>query len=205
MDEMGMTIEVSQWIVKTACEAAKNWNALSGITRRLTLNISAKYYANSLFVNSICNIIEETKLPPKCLELEITESLIMHDSEYSLKTIKQLQEHGVDITIDNFGTGFSSLSYLHQFAVNSIKTDRKFTKALTQDAETTNFLRAMINLAKNLKIKVQAEGVETKEQYNLLFEMGCDEAQGYYIGHPMPYEDLINLIKNTDKQLQELN
>lgn len=203
-EEMGLTIELGEWIVKTALHDAKKWNSVSGIKRRLTLNISSKYYLNSQFLTNFVSLLEEANLPPKSLELEITENLIMRDPEYSLKTIYALQNNGIDITIDNFGTGYSSLSYLHQFKVNSIKTDRKFTQTLISNQDTAAFLRGIANLAKSLGLKVQAEGVETKEQYECLFEMGYDEVQGYYIGKPIQLYEVLSIVKDSDKAFQEL-
>jgi diguanylate cyclase (GGDEF)-like protein/PAS domain S-box-containing protein len=202
-EEMGLIVDLGNWIVKNACEQTMRWNRHASRPVKITINISAKHYAHVSFVENIITILQNTGLSGKFFDLEISEDIIMHDPDYSLKVIRELKQHGIEVTIDNFGTGYSSLNYLHQFSVNRIKTDRKFTQFLATDVEQTILLKAMIGLANNLHIRIQAEGVETKEQYDLLAKMGCDEIQGYYISYPILSEKVPQFLQAAEARMQD--
>jgi EAL domain-containing protein (putative c-di-GMP-specific phosphodiesterase class I) len=144
----------------------------------------------------VARALEETGLDPRCLELEITESLLVQDIETSSRTLDELKRvaGGVRISIDDFGTGYSSLSYLKSFPIDLLKIDRSFVRNLATDPDDAAITAAIIGLAHNLRLKVIAEGVETEEQLAFLKNKGCDEAQGYYFGRPLPAEDITRLL-----------
>jgi EAL domain-containing protein (putative c-di-GMP-specific phosphodiesterase class I) len=141
-------------------------------------------------------ILRESKLAPEYLELEITESAAMQNVNRNILMLRDLKEMGVKISIDDFGTGYSSLSYLKRFPIDGLKVDRSFINGIHEDADDAAIVTAIIVLARTLKLKVTAEGVETEEQYAYLQQQGCDEIQGYLFGKPMPvdtFEDWLNL------------
>jgi EAL domain-containing protein (putative c-di-GMP-specific phosphodiesterase class I) len=134
-------------------------------------------------------ILTETGLDPAALELEITESAIMQESEKAIAMLQAMREMGIRITMDDFGTGYSSLSYLKRFPISSLKIDRSFVAEVLSNADDAEISRAIIAMAHGMKLKVVAEGVETAEQLEFLRREGCDEAQGYYLARPMPAEE----------------
>jgi diguanylate cyclase (GGDEF)-like protein len=184
-EEMGIINQISSWVIQKASAQTKAWQQSVLSSLKISINTSAKHYMQSHFIESILETLNDTQLAPKYLELEITENLIMQHPDYSLKILTALKNHGIQIIIDNFGTGYSSLHYLHQFAVDYIKIDRRFIRHITTDERQIRLLTTMIELAKNLNVKILVEGVETKEQYDLLIQLGCDEIQGYYISPPV--------------------
>jgi diguanylate cyclase (GGDEF)-like protein/PAS domain S-box-containing protein len=196
-DEMGLISKLSEWIIETALEKAKIWQqyGLSQPTK-IAINISARHYMENNFVDNILQILNNTHLPPEYLQLEINENLIMRDPNYSLKIIQKLKSNGIQIIIDNFGTGYSSLNYLQQFSVDYIKIDRHFTQNIHLHDQQILLLIAIIDLAKNLNIKTLAEGVESKEQIELLTRIGCDEIQGFYISQPILADEVPLFLEN---------
>lgn len=196
-DEMGISSELSEWIIGTALQKAKIWQQYgSQQPAKIAINISARHFIDELFVDNIVHTLKNTHFSPDQLQLEINENLIMRDPDYSLKIIHKLKSHGIQIIIDNFGTGYSSLNYLHQFSVDYIKIDRHFTQVMDLDDHQVLFLIAIIDLAKNLNIKTLAEGVETKEQIELLNRIGCDEIQGFYISQPILADQIPGFLEN---------
>ena len=146
-------------------------------------------------MENIFQALSDAKLFPYFLELEITESLIMQDPDYSTKVIKTLKNQGVLIIIDNFGTGYSSLNYLSQFGVDYVKLARDYIRDITHNFQHRELVTAMIALAKTLNIKIIAEGIELEEQYDLLLKLGCDEFQGYYISEPLKSDRVLDFFK----------
>jgi diguanylate cyclase (GGDEF)-like protein len=199
-DEMGVISQLSQWIMETAMEQAKRWQQY-GVAQptRIAINVSPKHYIEENFLNNILEVLQKIQFPSDYLQLEINENLIMRDPEYSLKIIRELKQNGIQIIIDNFGTGYSSLNYLHQFGVDYIKIDRRFTKNTDSNDQQILFIEAMTDLAKNLNIKILAEGIETQEQMELLTRIGCDEIQGYYISPPIPADQIPRFLEERAK------
>jgi EAL domain-containing protein (putative c-di-GMP-specific phosphodiesterase class I) len=145
------------------------------------------------------SILTETGLDPAALELEITESAIMQESEKAIAMLQAMREMGIRITMDDFGTGYSSLSYLKRFPISSLKIDRSFIAEVLSDADDAEISRAIIAMAHGMKLKVVAEGVETAEQLEFLRREGCDEAQGYYFARPMPAEEFSRWFQTRGK------
>jgi EAL domain-containing protein (putative c-di-GMP-specific phosphodiesterase class I) len=139
--------------------------------------------------------LRDSGLNARCLEIELTESTVMHDAEQFISMLGELSDLGVQIALDDFGTGYSSLSYLKRFPVDRLKIDRSFVQDIATDADDATIVRAIIALGHNLGLKVVAEGVETEEQIRYLSENLCDELQGYYFGMPMPAHDIATLIR----------
>jgi EAL domain-containing protein (putative c-di-GMP-specific phosphodiesterase class I) len=138
---------------------------------------------------TVIAVLEAAGLPPQWLELELTESILIHESEGALATVRRLKQQGVRFSIDDFGTGYSSLSYLKRFEIDKLKIDRSFVRDLAVDPDDAAIVRAIIQMARSLGLSTIAEGVETDEMLARLRAFGCDEAQGYYFARPMPVQD----------------
>ena len=203
-EEIGIINQLGDWIVRTAAEQTILWKKAYEFPLKATINISTRHYLQQDFVDTILHVLNEINFPPDNLELEINESLIMQDPEYSIKVIHRLKHQGIKIIIDNFGTGYSSLNFLNQFKVDYIKISREFIKNIVTNFQHHELVTAMIALSKNLNIKVIAEGVESEEQYLLLLQMGCDQFQGYYISHPLVAEKVPQLLAEYEIKTESI-
>lgn len=183
-EEIGLIVPIGNMVLRAACLQQKSW-LKQGITLKIAVNASGKQLQQDNFVETVAKIMKETGIDPKYLEIELTESVLLDNITKTLKTLKELHEIGVNIVIDDFGTGYSSLSYLSQLPVNKLKIDKSFITHLPDNENDKVVALTIIGLAKNLKIKVLAEGVETVEQADFLRKNGCDEVQGFYYGRPV--------------------
>lgn len=154
----------------------------------------ARQFQHPGFIKLVADVLQETGLPATRLELEITESLAMHDAEKSITTMNELRALGIQLSIDDFGTGYSSLSYLKCFPINKLKVDQSFVRNMTSNANDASIARTVVSLGQSLNLTVIAEGVETHEQLALLEQYGCDEVQGYLFSRPIAKESLEKFI-----------
>lgn len=184
-EETGLIVSIGAWVLRVACTQAKIW-ADAGMTLTVAVNLSGVQLRQRNFVDSVRAVLAETGLDPAHLELEITESVLMEQADEILATLHQLKEIGVQLAIDDFGTGYSSLSYLKRFPVDTLKIDQSFVRDVTSDPDDAALVTGIIALAHSLRLKVVAEGVETAEQRNFLFQCGCDSIQGYLLSQPVP-------------------
>lgn len=178
-EETGLIIPIGEWVLRTACTQNKHWQEQGFPPLRIAVNISARQFKEPNFVNLVKNILNETKLDPQWLELEVTESIAMEKGETSLEMLSSFKELGVRISIDDFGTGFSSLNYLSRMPIDTLKIDQTFIRDITTGDNGKEVVTAIIQLAKNLQLKVIAEGVETDNQFSFLKDKLCDEMQGF--------------------------
>ena len=199
-EESGLIVPLGDWVLQAACMQQKTWERLDCASGRVTVNISARQFQQRDLVSTVRRCVEEYGIAPGTLELELTESVVMHDVEGSLNALLQLREMGVGASMDDFGTGYSSLSYLKNFPIASLKIDRSFIDELTMDPFDDAISLAIITLAKSLKIRVIAEGVETQAQLLKLRRLGCDEAQGLYFSRPVPAEATLLLFDRFKKR-----
>lgn len=183
-EESGLIIPITAWVLKNACAQANAWRLKGYADVRFSVNISMRQFKEKDFVATLTNILNETGLPPGCLEIELTESVIMTDVEHTIKILQDLKKLGIRLSIDDFGTGFSSLSYLKSMPIDVIKIDRSFIRDIPSDEDDIAITTAIINMAHSLEIEVIAEGVETFEQFELLRKLGCDNVQGYLFMKP---------------------
>jgi predicted signal transduction protein with EAL and GGDEF domain len=198
LEETGLIVPVGEWVLRTACRQARTWQEnCAGRFLRVAVNLSARQFGREDLVGTVASALKECGLDPRCLEVEITESLLMEDIEASSRMLEQLKRvlGGVRVSIDDFGTGHSSLSYLKSFPIDLLKIDSSFIRNLATDPDDAAITTAMIGLAHNLRLKVIAEGVETEEQLAFLQNKGCDEAQGYYFGRPLPADGITRLLE----------
>lgn len=195
----GMIVPIGEWVLFEACRQARQWQVEMGTPVNMAVNLSARQLRDVDIVKLVARALEETGLPAHLLELELTESMLVHDTKRVLHTLEALKEIGVSLSIDDFGTGYSSLSYLKSFPLDYLKIDRSFVMDLPHDPNDGAIVRAIIDMAHSLGLKVIAEGVETREQLDFLLEQDCDEIQGYYFSKPLPQEQLTKLLKENRK------
>ncbi len=197
-EETGLIIPLGRWVLETACQQARKWHDARPRGPRLlmSVNLSARQFVQPDLVESVAAILAETGLDPSTLELEITESVVMDQSEVGIRTLSRLRDMGVRLVLDDFGTGYSSLSYLKHLPLDTIKIDRTFVAGLEGEADRS-IVEAVLALAHGLRISVVAEGIETEAQFETLRAMGCDVGQGYLFAKPMPAIDATRLLSPT--------
>jgi EAL domain-containing protein (putative c-di-GMP-specific phosphodiesterase class I) len=161
---------------------------------QVSVNLSPRQFRQKDIVKAIEKILMQTRLPPRCLELEITETTIMHSTAHTIGALHELTALGVRISVDDFGTGYSSLAYLHRFPVHKLKIDQSFVRDIGAFRAVTSLVGTMVALSKQLKLTSVAEGVETKEQLDYLLEIGCDAGQGHYLSLPLGVGELTSLL-----------
>jgi diguanylate cyclase (GGDEF)-like protein/PAS domain S-box-containing protein len=189
-EQCGLIVPISVWVLKKACLEAVSWRQRYPDDPPLyvSINISSKHFSHAGFIGHVKDALEESAVDPQYVTIELTESLAMNDVAATEQTMSQLRTLGVKLSIDDFGTGYSSLSYLRRFPVDTLKIDQSFVK--TMDAENYAIVKTIIGLARNLELKVVAEGVETPNQHQLLALAGCASAQGYLFAEPMPAKNV---------------
>ena len=194
-EEIGLIVPIGEWVLRTACAQNRAWQDAGHEPLVMSVNLSARQFREKYLVDKIVGVLNETGLEARYLDLEITESLIMSHADSTVGLLERLHRLGVGISIDDFGTGYSSLAYLKRFPVQSIKIDQSFVRDLTTDSDDAAIVTAVVAMAKSLKLKVIAEGVETKEQLEFLAKLQCDEYQGHYFGRPVPAERFIKYLQ----------
>jgi diguanylate cyclase (GGDEF)-like protein/PAS domain S-box-containing protein len=192
-EETGLILPIGEWVLREACAQAKRW-VDQGFALTMAVNLSARQFRQKNVVQMVSGMLAETGLPAKYLELEITESTMMHRTEEAAAGLHALHDIGVQISLDDFGTGYSSLAYLHRFPVNTLKVDQSFVRDIKSDRDDAAIVSTVITLAKQLKLKSLAEGVETKEQLAFLRTRGCDTYQGYLFCEPKPAAEIEALL-----------
>jgi PAS domain S-box-containing protein len=195
-EETGLIIPIGDWVLAQACKEAVTWP----VGTRVAVNLSAVQFKNRQLTATVLAALAESGLPPDQLELEITEAVLLRDSETTLATLHKLREHGIRISMDDFGTGYSSLSYLRSFPFDKIKIDKSFVQELAHRSESMAIVRAVTGLGKSLGIPTTAEGVETAEQLAILRSEGCTEIQGYLVSPPRPSTAVADILRKDQEQ-----
>jgi len=194
-EETGLIYPIGEWVLHTACRQVKEWYAAGLPPVSVSVNISGLQFRERDFIGTLSKIIRTAEMDPQRLILEITESVMMENSEQVAGILKVFNSQGIRFAIDDFGTGYSSLSYLKRFPLYAIKIDRSFLKDLTVNSDDAAIVRAVIDMIHSLKLKVVAEGVETEEQETFLRENSCDEIQGYIVSPPVPAEKATEILR----------
>lgn len=190
-EETGLIAEIGDWVLQEACREAAKWKQALGLELTVAVNLSALQFKRGDVEQIVTDALQATGLAPQLLELELTESILIRDTEPVLAAVKRLKLMGVKLSIDDFGTGYSSLSYLKRFEVDKLKIDQSFVRDLVSDAEDAAIIRAIIQMAHSLGLTTVAEGVENKETEDMLRLYQCDEAQGYFYARPLSPADFL--------------
>lgn len=193
-EETGLIVPIGEWVLREACNQMKQWHDEGMVHLRIAVNLSSRQLKEDNFVETVLKIVEETGINPKLLELELTESMLMDVESSVIDKLYALRSAGISLAIDDFGTGYSSMSYLKTFPINCIKIDRSFVSDLPQNLEDAAITKAIIAMAKALKMQVIAEGIENLEQGHFLRDNGCDMSQGYYYSKPAPAEHIRSML-----------
>jgi EAL domain-containing protein (putative c-di-GMP-specific phosphodiesterase class I) len=195
-EETGLINEIGEWVLREGCRQAKEWQDM-GLDkgRRVAINLSARQFSDKGFLDMVNRVLTDTGLAPNCLELEITESQVMRQTEGMIQLLNKLSEMGVQLAIDDFGTGYSSLSYLKRLPIQKLKIDQSFVRDITVDPNDTAIVMAIINMAKSLELETIAEGVETAGQLELLRSKGCNVGQGFFFSAPVGAKEIYPLLR----------
>ena len=196
-EETGLIVPIGEWVLRSACMQIKQWLKSGLQPGTMAVNVSGVQIQHTDLVNVVTQILEETKLAPHLLELELTESAIMKSPERAIEQLEKLKDHGVKLAIDDFGTGYSSLSYLQRFPFNKLKIDRSFIKDITFNADNATLTCSIIAMAQGMRLHVLAEGIETEEQLSYLRQNGCETLQGFYFSQPLEKEKAEKLLKES--------
>ncbi len=196
-EETGLIVPIGKWVLRTACAQNKAWQDAGLPPIVVSVNVSPRQFRQESLVQTVAEALRSTGLEPRYLELELTESMVMHDAPQLVAMLDELKELGVKIAVDDFGTGYSSLSYLKRFPVDRLKVDRSFVEHMTTEGDDATIVRAIIALGHNLGLRVVAEGVETAQQARALRAYQCDEAQGFLFARPVSARDLPRLITRS--------
>ncbi|MEO8675139.1 MAG: EAL domain-containing protein [Casimicrobiaceae bacterium] len=190
-EDSGLIRHIGRWVLHTACAQALAWQADGMDPVRVAVNLSPRQFSDERLVIEIAHALAQTELPAHLLELEITESMMMENPERAAETLREIKDMGVHVSIDDFGTGYSSLARLKKFPIESVKIDRSFIRDIAVDPDDAAIVSAVIAMAHSLRLKVIAEGVETKEQVKFLRERNCDEIQGFYFSRPVQPAEIV--------------
>jgi len=194
-EEMGLIAPLGEWVLETACRQTQAWK-LEGWPVRVAVNVSARQFERKNFTERVCEILTETNLDPKYLELEVTEGLILQDEQLTVKALSAWREVGIRIAIDDFGTGYSSLSYPKRFPFDVLKIDRSFIKNIADDRQNAAITIAIIQMAHCMNMTVIAEGVQNEKELAFLCDRECDEIQGNFFSKPLPKDAFAALLKS---------
>ncbi|MFV2059591.1 MAG: EAL domain-containing protein [Gammaproteobacteria bacterium] len=194
LEETGLIHRAGEWVIKTVCTQYMAWQKIGFPDLRVSINLSAHQFKETNLVETIFRILADTKMNPNNLEFEITESLLVDNIDETAKALVQLHDRGIKISIDDFGTGYSSLAYLKKFPIDILKIDRSFVNDITTNEDDAIIVDTIIAMARSLKLKITAEGVENKEQLKFLSDRNCDEIQGYLYSKPLSSEQLLDFV-----------
>jgi diguanylate cyclase (GGDEF)-like protein/PAS domain S-box-containing protein len=194
-EESGLILPIGQWVLREACRQVQDWIDAGLDVAPVAVNVSSVEFRSEGFLESLRTILKDTRLDPRYIELELTESVLMQHAESSVSVLSTLKSIGVRLAVDDFGTGYSSLSYLRRFPIDSLKIDQSFVNDITTDANDATIVSAVISMARSLKQCVIAEGVETEEQITFLQAHSCDEAQGFYFSKPVVAHQFARLLE----------
>ena len=195
-EDCGLILPIGAWVLREACKQAQAWIDAGLPAMTMAANVSAMEFRDKNFLAGLVAILAETGFNPRLLELELTESVLMKHAASTAIILRTLRESGVRVAVDDFGTGYSSLSYLQKFPIDAVKIDQSFIRQISTAGDDTTIVKAVIGMARGLKLRVIAEGVETAEEVAFLRAYRCEEAQGYFFSRPVPPQEFAMLLKN---------
>lgn len=195
VEESGLILPIGSWVMQSACKQNMAWQNEGLPAISVAVNLSASQFRHHDLAGLVKQVLQDTGMDPRYLELELTESVLMQEAEEAVPTLSALKALGIQLSLDDFGTGYSSLNYLRRFPLDNLKIDRSFIKGITTNSHDATIVRAVIALAHNLNLKIIAEGVETQEELDFLAAHGCEEIQGFYFSKPLPAEQFKRLLE----------
>jgi diguanylate cyclase (GGDEF)-like protein len=195
-EESGLIVQIGAWVLRTACRQNRSWQARGLPEVPVAVNLSALQFARGDLLDTVERALDDSRLPARFLELELTESILLHDADNIMASLRRLKNLGIKLSIDDFGTGYSSLSYLKRLAVDKLKIDQSFVRDIASDPDDAAIVRAIIQMGHSLKLRTIAEGVESADQLAFLRAEGCEEGQGYLFGRPIPAAEMERLLKS---------
>lgn len=198
-EETGLITPIGEWVLKEACMAAMRWKEASGTNIGISVNVSPRQFRDPGFINTVMSALDASGLAPQQLELEITERLILDNTIETADILRQLDQSGIRLSVDDFGTGYSALSYLKSYPFDTLKIDKSFVQDVMKEQEDASLVKAIINMAHSLGLRVIAEGVEEEAQTHFLQREGCDYSQGYFYSRPMPEKDFQDWLKTNHR------
>lgn len=204
-EDTGLILPIGEWVLRKACLEVKKWHNAGFTNLSVAVNLSSQQFKNKNIISLVQDILKDSQLDSKHLDLELTESIIMENTQVFLNAMKELKEIGVGLVIDDFGTGYSSLSYLKMFPVDKIKIDKSFIDGIPENANDEAIVRAILAMAKQLKLQVVAEGIERKGQLNFLKHHACREGQGFLFSRPIPAKEFMQLLFQTVQKTKKSN
>lgn len=199
-EETGLIISIGEWVMQEACSRFKEWEMIGIAPETLCINLSPRQLKDPKLLDKITKVINEHHFTPQHLEIEITESVAIDNFDDIFTKLQQIRKIGVKVALDDFGTGYSSLSYLRQFPIDALKIDRSFIKDVMMDTQTAAIVTSIISIAHSLNVPVIAEGVETEEQFQFLYNLQCDYIQGYFFSPPVPTNEIERILKEQWKR-----
>jgi diguanylate cyclase len=202
LEETGMIVDVGLWVMRRVLQDRASWLEQGLEPPRIAVNVSSIQLLRRDFVEQVRALLDQLVPRAVALDFEITESVLMQDVEGSIRKLHAVRDLGVNIAVDDFGTGYSSLAYLSRLPVNALKIDRSFTHCMLGGGEHMSIVSTIVSLAHAMQLKVIAEGVETREQLNMLRSLGCDEIQGYLISHPVPALKVEGILRDIHGGVQ---
>jgi EAL domain-containing protein (putative c-di-GMP-specific phosphodiesterase class I) len=198
-EETGLIVPIGKWVLNTACAQSVAWQREGLPPLNMAVNLSARQFADEDLVKDIADALESTGLQPELLELELTESMVIQNPERAGKVLAEIKKMGPKLAIDDFGVGYSSLTHLKRFPIDTLKVDRSFIRDLPQDLEDKAITEAIIAMGRSLHLRVVAEGVETQEQQTFLQDHACDEMQGFFFSKPITGGEFAKLLRTHIK------
>jgi EAL domain-containing protein (putative c-di-GMP-specific phosphodiesterase class I) len=204
-EETGLIVPIGRWVLKTACAQNVAWQRQGLPPVCMAVNLSLRQLLDDNLLEDIKTVLKETGMEANLLELEITESMVMHNPSRLISLLTKIKEMDVRLAIDDFGTGYSSLAHIKHFPIDTLKVDRSFIRNIPQDSEDKAITEAIISMGKTLSLTVVAEGVETEEQENFLREHVCDEMQGFYFSKPISADHFADLLRTHESPFKKLN
>ena len=204
LEECGLILQVGEWVIREACNTVKKWTEEYNPELKVAVNVSAKQFRSLDFVERVAEILEQSGLPARNLELEVTEGVLMEDTQASAEVLRALKSLGISVAIDDFGTGYSSLSYLQKYPIDTLKIDRAFVSDIGIKNEGTAITTTIVSLAHNLRLNIVAEGVETPNQLTFLAALGCHQVQGFLFSKPVGALEFERLLSDESVLFQDL-